>query len=153
ALEKLLQRLGFSGVPTIHLCYNHADIALNEKIFAATVPAIETMQQLAVCVSHSAQPLVAENVRQQVELPVTHYLLSQAQTVFAELARANNSAWPPSMSQLEESPTVQYYSRILANFRIYQDFWYHTSLADIANYIQNPEGAALEVEEIQQYES
>ena len=112
--------------------------------FAATVPAADTLQQLAGCVSQ-AEPILAK-VRERQQ--VTHYLIKEAQVVFKEIAAGQCTTWPPQESQLQQSPTYRRYRRVLARFRAYQDFWLRATADEITAYFLNPEQLALEEEEI-----
>ncbi|MGI6659894.1 MAG: single-stranded-DNA-specific exonuclease RecJ [Dethiobacteraceae bacterium] len=147
-LEQLLQQLSFSYTPQLYLCYGAEEAALNEKIFAATVPAADTLQQLAGCVSQAEPILTAAKVQGKLRQQVTHYLIKEAQVVFKEIAAGQCTTWPPQESQLQQSPTYRRYRRVLARFRAYQDFWLRATADEITAYFLNPEQLALEEEEI-----
>lgn len=148
ACEQLLQNLSFNDAPQVYLCYGTEEEALNEKIFAATVPAAETLQQLASCVSPAEPNLTAGKVEHKLKQPVTQYLIKEAQAVFTEIAAGQNTTWPPQESQLQQSPTYRHYDRVLTRFRAYQNFWRQATAAEITTYLLNPEQLTLEEEEI-----
>ena len=146
AVEKLWQALCFRHHPLVFLCYSAADEELNEKIFAATLPAEETLLQLAACLPQGGKVL-GQQVQQQLTQPVTHYLLKQSQAVFAEVAAAGSSAWPPAVKQLHKSPTFCRHQRILQDFRAYQKYWLTSSTTELVNYLLEPEALFLREEE------
>ncbi|NLZ38287.1 MAG: single-stranded-DNA-specific exonuclease RecJ [Firmicutes bacterium] len=147
AVEKLWQALISRHYPLVYLCYGAKEKELNEKIFAATLPSAETLLQLAACLPQSGKGLGQQQLQQQLMQPVTQYLFKQMQAVFAEVAAAGSTAWPPAAKLLHKSPTFCRHQRILQEFRFYQNFWYTAATAELENYLLKPETLVLREEE------
>lgn len=137
AVRQLLADVVFDGPPFVCLCYGSEDILLNERIFAATIPAEQTVRQLAACMQGSDSTLTVQALRQALPFPVTQYLVSQAQAVLAEAAAGRAGGWEAIQQNLANSPTYRQCCKYLSAFRSCQQFWQDAPADEIARYLHN----------------
>ena len=149
AFEMLLAAIRFSGLPRVYLCFGHEELALNEKIFAATFPRRETLLQLADYLPPQGKKPVPAQIKRLVAFPVTSYLLEQSQTVLKELACGSEEKnWPPTQQQLLQlSQTYRRLAEVLARFRTYQNFWWRATVEELSRYLVQPESLVPELKE------
>lgn len=138
AVRRLFAGLCFSGQPTVYLYYNGEDLMLNEKIFAATVPEVQTLRQLAAGLQDDISALSAEAARNVLTFPVTQHLLSQAQAIVSEAAAGVPPERQALLQNLEHSPTYRESCKAMAVFRTCQMFWLHASASEIAGALTSP---------------
>jgi single-stranded-DNA-specific exonuclease len=138
ALAALYRQMNFTGRPEICLAYGGADLLLNERIYAATIPSMKTMEQLAACLEQREE-LTVEAAKQALSMPVTAHLLNQARAVLEEAAPdGRESCRQAILANLESSATYRECHEALTAFRACQEFLWEAPAAEIARFLDDP---------------
>lgn len=134
ALERLLAQV--QSVSRLCLCYGPEDLQLNETVFAASIPTVESLRYVAACLEEHGN--VSQDILKSFPFPATRHLLEQSLRVIEELRGQGETEREPDYSD-----TFCEGSRCLQAFRAYQSFWLEADEGTIAKYLQNPGGLIL----------